>query len=108
MFRAHSLICLGIFFVSSQTRSFTPILSFYRKKENVPSPVYTEDLFSAILYKRMDVAINPRGNGACPLCEQNDACRIQGSLSQAMEGFSAQDDPIEVVVYSCPQFEEKL
>jgi hypothetical protein len=56
----------------------------------------------------MDVAINPRGNGACPLCEQNDACRIQGVLSQAMEGFSAQDDPLEVVVYSCPQFEEKL
>jgi hypothetical protein len=56
----------------------------------------------------MDVVINPRGNGACPLCEQNDACRIQGILFQAMEVFSAQDDPMEVVVYSCPQFQEKL
>jgi hypothetical protein len=82
--------------------------SFYRKKENVPSPVYADAFFSAILFKRMDIAINPRGNGACPLCAQNDACRIQSALATAMEGFSAQDDPVEVVVYSCPQFQEKL
>jgi hypothetical protein len=56
----------------------------------------------------MDIVINPRGNGACPLCEQNGVCRIQGTLFKAMEEFSARDDPIEVVVYSCPQFEEKL
>jgi hypothetical protein len=56
----------------------------------------------------MDVVINSRGNGACPLCEENGACRIQGTLFKAMEEFSAQDDPMEVVVYSCPQFQEKL
>jgi hypothetical protein len=56
----------------------------------------------------MDVAINPRGNGACPLCDQNGVCRVQGTLFKALEEFSAQDDPMEVVVYSCPQFQEKL
>jgi hypothetical protein len=70
--------------------------------------VYTDTFFSAILYQSMDIVINPRGNGACPLCEQNGVCRIQGTLFKAMEGFSAQDDPMEVVVYSCPQFQEKL
>jgi hypothetical protein len=72
------------------------------------SPVYTDTFFSAILHKSMDIVINPRGNGACPLCEQNGICRIQSALFKAMEGFSAQDDPMEVVVYSCPQFQEKL
>ncbi|MDR3123015.1 MAG: hypothetical protein LBU16_04470 [Treponema sp.] len=56
----------------------------------------------------MDVVINPRGNGACPLCEQNGGCSIQGALFQTMEEFSARDDPMEVVVYSCPHFQEKL
>ncbi|MDR1596644.1 MAG: hypothetical protein LBR99_02965 [Treponema sp.] len=56
----------------------------------------------------MDIVINPRGNGACPLCGQNDACRIQGTLFKAMEAFSAKNNPMEVVVYSCPQFQEKL
>ncbi|MDR2738543.1 MAG: hypothetical protein LBB68_01750 [Treponema sp.] len=51
--------------------------------------------------------INPRGNGACPLCEQNSSCRIQNTLFNAMEGFSAKNDPMEAVVYSCPQFQEK-
>jgi hypothetical protein len=56
----------------------------------------------------MDVMINPRGNGACPLCEQNSFCRIQSTLFKAMEEFSAKNNPMEVVVYSCPQFQEKL
>jgi hypothetical protein len=87
---------------------FTFFVKYYIFLILTSALAYTEDFFSAIICKRMDVAINPRGNGACPLCEQNDACRIQGVLSQAMEGFSAQNDPLEVVVYSCPQFEEKL
>ncbi|AEF85629.1 hypothetical protein TREPR_1507 [Treponema primitia ZAS-2] len=56
----------------------------------------------------MDIVINPRGNGACPLCDRNGTCRVQGTLFKAMEEFSAQDNPMEVVVYSCPQFQEKL
>jgi hypothetical protein len=69
---------------------------------------YTGALFSVILCASMDLVINSRGNGACPLCEENGHCRIQGTLFKAMEEFSAQDDPMEVVVYSCPQFQEKL
>jgi hypothetical protein len=56
----------------------------------------------------IEIKLNPRGNGACPLCGQNGACRVQGTLLKSMEEFSIDDDPIEIVVYSCPHFQEKL
>jgi hypothetical protein len=55
----------------------------------------------------MELEINSRGNGACPLCSQNGKCRVQVTLRKAMQAFSAKDDPMELVVYSCPQFQEK-
>jgi hypothetical protein len=55
-----------------------------------------------------EVKLNPRGNGACPICGQNEACRVQSTLITAMEEFSLEDDPIELVIYSCPHFQEKL
>ncbi|GHV25135.1 hypothetical protein FACS189498_3100 [Spirochaetia bacterium] len=55
----------------------------------------------------MQIEINSRGNGACPLCQANGNCRVQETLAGGMEVFSGKDDPMELVVYSCPQFEEK-
>jgi len=55
----------------------------------------------------MQIDINPRGNGACPLCRQNGSCRIQKALAGSLETISDQDAPIEIVVYSCPLFKEK-
>jgi len=56
----------------------------------------------------MRIEINPRGNGACPLCAANGNCRVQDTLTDAIDSFSSKDDPMELVVYSCPQFKEKL
>jgi hypothetical protein len=55
----------------------------------------------------MQVDINPRGNGACPICIASGNCRIQDLLSQSLDNFSKADASMELVVYSCPQFQEK-
>jgi hypothetical protein len=56
----------------------------------------------------MEVEINSRGNGACPICGLNGSCRVQDTLSKAMKTFSNENDPMELVVYSCPQFQERI
>jgi hypothetical protein len=56
----------------------------------------------------MQIEINSRGNGACPLCASNGNCRVQDTLAKAMSAFSSKNNPMELVVYSCPQFQEKL
>jgi hypothetical protein len=55
----------------------------------------------------MQLEINSRGNGACPLCASNGNCRVQDTLTTAMTTFSSENDPMELVVYSCPHFQEK-
>ena len=55
----------------------------------------------------MQIEINVRGNGACPLCASHKNCRVQDSLSTAIEVFYEDEDPLEMVVYSCPKFREK-
>ncbi|MDR1899032.1 MAG: hypothetical protein LBQ55_03390 [Treponema sp.] len=55
----------------------------------------------------MEIEINPRGNGACPLCAFNGNCRVQDTLTGAVADFSSENDPMELVVYSCPHFQEK-
>jgi hypothetical protein len=55
----------------------------------------------------MKIEINSHGNGACPLCESHGNCRVQDAVKKAMDEFSSESDPIELVVYSCPQFQEK-
>jgi hypothetical protein len=54
----------------------------------------------------MEIEINSRGNGACPVCSFNRNCRFQDTLTDSMKKFSSKDDPMELVVYSCPQFQE--
>jgi hypothetical protein len=56
----------------------------------------------------MQIEINSRGNGACPLCASGGNCRVQDTLAGAMAAFSSENDPMELVVYSCPQFQEKV
>ncbi len=55
----------------------------------------------------MQVDINPRGNGACPLCVQHGSCRVQKALVASTDGIPDRDSAMELVVYSCPYFKEK-
>jgi hypothetical protein len=55
----------------------------------------------------MNVELNSRGNGACPLCALNGECHIQDTLAETLNEFSAENDPMEMVIYSCPYFKEK-
>jgi hypothetical protein len=56
----------------------------------------------------MKLEINPRGNGACPLCVLHGSCRVQRKLVDNVDalGPSSEGD-MEIVVYSCPYFKEK-
>jgi hypothetical protein len=54
----------------------------------------------------MKLEINPRGNGACPLCAAIGNCRIQKLLSTGIEKAGA-DSEMEIVVYTCPYFSER-
>jgi hypothetical protein len=53
----------------------------------------------------MKIEINPRGNGACPLCIKNGNCRITRALTNATKAVK-QPDKLEIVIYTCPDFEE--
>jgi hypothetical protein len=53
----------------------------------------------------MQIELNARGNGACPLCASFGNCQIQETLVQTMDAFSG--DMMELVIYSCPYFNEK-
>ena len=55
----------------------------------------------------MQIEINSRGNGACPVCNSSGNCRIQDMLTNSMAAFSQSNDPMELVVYSCPLFQER-
>ncbi len=56
----------------------------------------------------MKLEINPRGNGACPICVSNGNCRIQRKLADNVDPLDPSgDDGMEIVVYSCPYFKEK-
>ena len=56
----------------------------------------------------MRLDINPRGNGACPLCARDADCRYKKRLSSAVEPeHDASDSGMEIVVYACPFFQEK-
>jgi hypothetical protein len=56
---------------------------------------------------KMDVEFNSRANGACPICISIGKCRIQDRIAESVSAFSQSKEPMELVVYSCPQFLEK-
>jgi hypothetical protein len=55
----------------------------------------------------MQVELNSRGNGACPLCAFTGNCQIQDTITDTLGAFSIEDNPMELVIYSCPNFDEK-
>ena len=55
----------------------------------------------------MKVEMNARGNGACPFCSASENCQVQKTLKETLDTFSIKDDPMELVIYSCPFFTEK-
>jgi hypothetical protein len=55
----------------------------------------------------MQVKINPRGNGACPLCHYDGRCSLQNRIRTSLEDMKKNEE-FEIVVYTCPQFKEKF
>jgi hypothetical protein len=55
----------------------------------------------------MNININVRGNGACPICKHTDNCNIQETLKRTLEEYSYEDSTMEIVIFSCPKFSEK-
>lgn len=56
----------------------------------------------------MKLDINPRGNGACPLCASNGDCRLQRKLAASVaDSTDAEGGGMEIVVYGCPDFKER-
>jgi len=57
----------------------------------------------------MELNINSRGNGACPLCREDARCSIQKALKSSTKDIQ---DPqrmgMELVVYTCPYFKEQF
>jgi len=54
----------------------------------------------------MELFLNPRGNGACPICVQHGNCRIQKQLTENVTKITSGME-MEIVVYTCPYFKEK-
>jgi hypothetical protein len=63
-------------------------------------------LFSDMLVS-MKLNINPRENGACPICVFHNKCRIQNALKASIEEMHKGQE-LEVVIYTCPRFKEKF
>jgi hypothetical protein len=55
----------------------------------------------------MQVKINHRGNGACPLCRHDGKCLYQKKIVEALADIKSRED-FELVIYSCPHFKEKI
>jgi hypothetical protein len=55
----------------------------------------------------MKLEINPRGNGACPLCASASDCRIRRLLASSVEEAESESE-MEIVIYTCPYFSERV
>ena len=55
----------------------------------------------------MQVELNARGNGACPLCSLSGNCHVQETLIETLDKLAGEDNSMELVIYSCPYFDEK-
>ena len=57
----------------------------------------------------MELKVSPRGNGACPFCKKREKCIILKRFEESVKTVRDPDkNGIEIVVYSCPLFEEKF
>jgi hypothetical protein len=56
----------------------------------------------------IEIKINSRGTGACPQCRYS-YCHIATAIRRALEDEveAKHDNEIEIVIYRCPEFEEK-
>jgi len=54
----------------------------------------------------MQVEINHRGNGACPICRYDGKCMYQEKIRQALSEVKSREN-FELVIYTCPHFKEK-
>ena len=54
----------------------------------------------------MEININPRTNGACPICVYNEKCGIKNALKESVKNMGNKDS-LEIVIYTCPKFREK-
>jgi hypothetical protein len=67
------------------------------------------EAFPLFLYPfSMKLEINPRGNGACPLCVRTKECKIKAVLLETVGNIKgpASGSELEIVVYTCPLFKE--
>lgn len=56
----------------------------------------------------MDIKINIRDNGACPLCKFHEKCTIQELIRNSMDKkIMKKKEYMELVIYRCPQFVEE-
>jgi hypothetical protein len=55
----------------------------------------------------MQIELNSWGNGACPFCSSAGNCHVQETLRQMLDPLAGEDDTMEMVIYSCPYFNEK-
>jgi hypothetical protein len=56
----------------------------------------------------MELKINIRGNGACPLCRKESNCVILRKMIESVADIKEKNGAsTECVIYSCPYFEEK-
>ena len=55
------------------------------------------------------VDISSHNNGACPICKNYDNCHILRRLEEVLKSECTKifDDTIEIVIYRCPEFEER-
>jgi hypothetical protein len=57
----------------------------------------------------MKVNVNVRDNGACPLCRKEENCLILRRLIASLKEFKDKNGTaMELVIYTCPYFIEKV
>jgi hypothetical protein len=56
------------------------------------------------------IKISPQETGACPQCRNREFCLIIKTLDQELSRTvrKVNDDALELVIYRCPEFEERI
>ena len=58
----------------------------------------------------IDIRFSALDTGACPFCVKCDKCCVINSLKESIKKSISPrfDDVMEIVIYRCPEFEEKI